>query len=184
MIWARLVVAYAKWLLNHPWTHQYNFTNFIWLQSLFSYNKINSLISIWSTTLFISSNINIFIKRISIIFSNVIHYISIIQFLIWFLIWFETWFMFDLLRNIRNVIWKDINDFDVEELIEAESFLGSFVFCLFNPLVVFVCMDVFPPMINGSFNRIRENLNRNPQEMIYSFSICRFHFSIGWEEVG
>jgi hypothetical protein len=64
--------------------------------------------------------------------------------------------------------------YNVQQLIEAAPVLGPFCFSLFIFVVVFICMNMFITIINGSFRHVRENINNNDHQEIFSFMLKTF----------
>jgi hypothetical protein len=60
--------------------------------------------------------------------------------------------------------------FNSNQLTEAGSFLGPFIFSLFIIVVVFVCMSMFLSIIDDSFRLARQNQNEDPEIFSYIFN--------------
>jgi hypothetical protein len=83
-----------------------------------------------------------------------------------------------LFQTAELLFQMTLMQFDAHQLIGAAAFLGPFCFSLFILLVVFVCLSMFFTIINQSFHRARQNLNKN-NEGIYSFMFDQFLRWIG-----
>ncbi|CAF1642081.1 unnamed protein product, partial [Adineta ricciae] len=77
-----------------------------------------------------------------------------------------------LLSTTQMLFEMTLMKFDTSELIEADAFLGPFVFAIFMFLVVFVCLSMFLSIINESFRKARENPVENCE--IFPFIMRRF----------
>ena len=86
-----------------------------------------------------------------------------------------------LLQTARLLFEMTLMKFDAHELIHSKGFLGPFCFSLFTLIVVFVCMSMFVSIINGSFRRARDDVNRRNDEEILFFMIDKFLRWIGKE---
>ena len=94
--------------------------------------------------------------------------------LFYFLFNSRMWSCSSLLHTAQTLFEMILMQFDASELIDAAAFLGPFCFSLFILLVVFVCMSMFLSIINDSFRRARESVNRSNDEDIFSFRLERF----------
>ncbi|CAF1632650.1 unnamed protein product, partial [Adineta ricciae] len=77
-----------------------------------------------------------------------------------------------LLSTAQMLFEMTLMKFDTSELIQADAFLGPFVFAVFIFLVVFICLSMFLSIINESFRRARENPVENSE--ILAFAMRRF----------
>ena len=82
-----------------------------------------------------------------------------------------------LLGTAQMLFEITLMKFDAHELTDAAAFLGPFCFSLFILIVVFICMSMFLTIINESFRRAREGINK--EQEIYAFMFQKFQLWTG-----
>jgi polycystin 1L2 len=88
----------------------------------------------------------------------------------------KIWACSSLLQTSQILIEMILLKFDVTELREADAVLGPLCFSLFILFVVFICMDMFISIINGSFRTVRHNLqlSLNEDHHMFAFMLNKF----------
>jgi hypothetical protein len=77
------------------------------------------------------------------------------------------------LQTARALFEMTLMNFDAHQLMEAEAFLGPFIFALFMFLMVFVCMSMFMSIIHRHFSHSRKKSKEDKAEQIYGFMFRR-----------
>ena len=58
-----------------------------------------------------------------------------------------------------------LGKFQVQPLIEADSFFGPIIYCTYNVCIIFFLLTMFVSIINDSFKIIREDSKKQDYEM-------------------
>jgi hypothetical protein len=154
--------------VNNILIYLFGFCCFFGTIKLFRVFRFNRRVCLFVETLeYAGKELFSFLMMFSIVF---------VAFLILFYLLFISyiWSCSSLFQTSQMLFQMTVMKYNVKQLIEAAPVLGPFCFSLFIFVVVFICMNMFITIINGSFRHVRENVNNNDHQEIFSFMLKTF----------
>jgi hypothetical protein len=70
-----------------------------------------------------------------------------------------------IMRSMVNCFEIMLGKFQVQPLLQADSFFGPIIYCTYNVCIIFVLLTMFVSIINDSFKIVREDSKKQDYEM-------------------